>query len=321
MKKLLLILSVFYTQMVISQNLVPNPSFEIYDTCPTYAAIYSQLSYAVPWFSPTFGSPDYFNACDILNNVGVPINWIGYQKARTGVAYAGFFEFAGDWASPNCREYITVKLTDSLQAGKKYCVQFYLSLADTSTYASDDIGVYFSKDSITSDSALVLPYNPQISNIEENYIIDKTNWVLISGEFIAQGGEQFMTIGNFKDDANTDTIFANGDTTNWLKMVYYYTDDISVTLCDSGDGIDEINKSDFFNIYPSGSKGVFYIDFKNIPVKFIYVYNIIGQVVFFDAKIKKNYFSLDLKEHVSGIYMISVVFMDKIITKKIFLSQ
>lgn len=41
-------------------NLVPNPSFESYSTCPDGS---SQLYKATPWFNPALGSPDYFNVC------------------------------------------------------------------------------------------------------------------------------------------------------------------------------------------------------------------------------------------------------------------
>ena len=41
-----------------AQNLVPNPSFEDYTSCPTSVA---QITLATPWVTPTTGSPDYFN--------------------------------------------------------------------------------------------------------------------------------------------------------------------------------------------------------------------------------------------------------------------
>jgi hypothetical protein len=43
-----------------TQNLVQNPNFETYSTCPTGA---SEVIKAIPWRDPTGTSSDYFNAC------------------------------------------------------------------------------------------------------------------------------------------------------------------------------------------------------------------------------------------------------------------
>ena len=55
------------------------------------------------------------------------------------------------------------------------------------------------------------------------------NWVKISGIYTAHGGEQYITIGNFKLDTQTDTLRVNtlGDYTA------YYIDDVSVIPLDS----------------------------------------------------------------------------------------
>lgn len=212
-----------------SQNLVPNYSFEQYDTCP-YSS--SQIKFATPWFQPNFGgiggSTDYYNICDSFNLwAGIPYNNLGYQHAKTGVAYTGIGVSYNDGLS-NGREYLEVKLTDALIAGKKYCIQFYVSLADKSKYAIDAIGVYFSVDSALyySNDFSYMPVQPQFVN-SGNIISDTSNWSLISGEIIANGGEEFITIGNFYPDSLTSV-----DTLSGTWPSYYYIDDISVYLCD-----------------------------------------------------------------------------------------
>lgn len=214
-----------------SQNLVPNHSFEQYDTCP-YSA--SQILFAAPWFQPNIsagsvinsGSTDYYNICDTTSIWGgVPDNFPGYQYAKTGVAYAGINVSFNNGQS-NGREYLEIKLNDSLINGRKYCAQFYISLADTCQNAIDAIGIYFSLDSLLYNGSTYqyIPAIPQVSNTQGNIISAKENWTLISGEFIANGGETFITIGNFFPDSLT-----NADTTG---LAYYYIDDVSVYLCD-----------------------------------------------------------------------------------------
>ena len=159
MKKLVFTFSLFAVcysfNICFSQNLVPNPSFEIISSCPTSEG---QINYATPWFSPTFYASipmsDEFDTCEPQwpnGAIGVPLNGKGYQFPRTGNAYAGIYVFA-DYEQG--REYISVKLISPIVAGKKYCIGFYVSLCnfgDTlfepnlgSTYAIDRLGAYLS---------------------------------------------------------------------------------------------------------------------------------------------------------------------------------
>jgi hypothetical protein len=65
--------------------------------------------------------------------------------------------------------------------------------------------------------------NPaQAINPNSNVITDKINWMSIELEYLAQGGERFITIGGF--DPNNIIIIGGGN----VDMVYYYIDDVSV---------------------------------------------------------------------------------------------
>jgi hypothetical protein len=54
--------------------------------------------------------------------------------------------------------------------------------------------------------SLPLNFSPQVQNPVGNIITDTTNWTKIEGSFKANGNEDYITIGNFYTDANTDTI-------------------------------------------------------------------------------------------------------------------
>src|SRR5580692_4077770 len=71
-------------------NLVPNPGFEDYTSCPNSV---SELDLAAPWFQPTAGTSDYFNVCG-ASSVGVPNNFAGSQPAHGGQAYAGEYMYS-----------------------------------------------------------------------------------------------------------------------------------------------------------------------------------------------------------------------------------
>lgn len=208
-----------------AQNLVPNPSFEDYSQCPNNQ---DQLDRAVGWFKPTANSSDYYNACytgSALFHPSVPINYVGYQNARTGNAYAGFCNY---YYCSNCREYISAQLTQPLEANARYCVSFYVSLADSSLDGIAPIGAYFSNTQINDQSTISnLPFIPQISSTLQP-LNDTMNWMLITGSFIANGGESYIIIGTFSPDSQitVDTIRDNGQPIQ--QFAYYYIDDVSV---------------------------------------------------------------------------------------------
>lgn len=135
------------------------------------------------------------------------------------------------------------KLKTPLQAGKEYCVSFYASPAEVMEfnyasfmYAAKELGAYISKnstaayDSVTQPKyAPALPYTPQIA--ATTVMSDISRWHRISGTYTAEGGEQWITIGNFKDDIQTkgSVLISSGLPEAYLKFKsYYFIDKVSV---------------------------------------------------------------------------------------------
>jgi gliding motility-associated-like protein len=222
-----------------AQNLVPNPSFENYTSCPTSFSsgndcnnpgYLDEVCKAVPWKNPRVGNitADYFNSCGFID-ASIPINFGGVQPARTGNAYVGLIAY--DSGSP-IREYVHVPLISSLVAGRKYLASMYISIADTSAYAVDGIGMLFTKDTATT-SIGYLSFNPslipQVENPSGVILEDSVNWVLLSGNFTAVGGESYLTIGNFKEDGELTIKNRLHNSVYYPNCSYYYIDDVSVT--------------------------------------------------------------------------------------------
>jgi len=221
---LILALVVFPGGTVSAQNQVPNPSFESNSGVPTG---YSQLNLAVPWTPPTGGSPDYFHALAAgPSGMGVPANDFGNQAPLppTGQAYAGFN------ARPVnlYREYVETPLASPLVAGQTYQVSFNVSLADQSQWAVDRIGAYLSVGPVGPlTTTYTLPFTPQVNHPTGNYVTNKTGWTLVSGSFLAAGGEDHLVIGNFYDNPSTTPLMGQGGA---FPLAYYYLDDVSVAL-------------------------------------------------------------------------------------------
>ena len=233
-----------------AQNLIPNNSFETFLQCPTQA---DQGPAAVPWGSGnTYIFPELFNSCATLSSiVSVPVNldsMLGYQNAHSGDGYAGINVYQD--TNPFPIDYLQVPLTDSLDSGKYYCLTFYLSLANNSRWGVDAVAAYFSNQpsSLCSTFTCVLTYTPQVSNPAGNILLDTLNWMQIQGCFQAQGGEKYMIIGNFKNNAQTQKALNKPSGFNW--STYYYVDDVSLYE-DTTLGVQAIPVENYFSIHPN----------------------------------------------------------------------
>ena len=199
------ILSVLCLGSVMSQNLVENPSFEAFLECPDHLGNFGEdLKY---WSVPTLGTTDYFNSCSL--SMGVPVNFMGEQTAKFGEGYLGFYMYAPE----DYREYIQGELKEPLKKGITYTLSFYISLAENSDHVVRDFDVLLSSKPIGIKIKKGLT-KWQLSKIEGNsftyieimgdeFINDEKAWTKISTTFLATGGEQFITIGNFKNNAST----------------------------------------------------------------------------------------------------------------------
>ncbi len=221
---LALLLAAALPGAALAVNLVPNPSFESFTSCPTS---FGQLSLAAPWDVPNTGTSDFLDGCApvVFPSVNVPQNEQGFQNARTGVGYAGFIPYS---AAPDYREYLEAPLASPLVAGTPYLVKFYVSLADLSLLAVDRLGAYLAVGPVGPiPNYAALAFTPQIESPANVPLNDATNWTLVSGVYVATGGEDHIVIGNFHDDASTTTSPGPG---NWPGGAYYYVDDVSVEV-------------------------------------------------------------------------------------------
>lgn len=263
MRALFLIGLLTITQFVCAQNLVPNPSFENYDSCPRG----NGNLFCTPWYSPTMNSPDYLNACwngVTTDNMDVPVNRFGSEPAHTGQAYAGVYTV---FSTPSSHEYVSVKLLDSLKQGARYCVEFYATLGDSSWGGVNYLGAHLSATPDTMYAGyylLRLPFQPQIEY--DTILTDTSGWTKISGAFVAQGGEMYITIGIFAPDSalTYDSIQGDGS----VRFSYYFIDDVSVyeiQLCDAGNDI-SICYQDSIQIGTTSKPGVVYSWFPTIAM-------------------------------------------------------
>jgi gliding motility-associated-like protein len=255
-------------------NLVPNPSFENISTCPNNPA---QINFTNNWFSPSWNTPDLYNTCcsNIPYWVDIPKNWTGWQHARTGEGYAGFGNGAFVSFSNDGRDYISTRLSNTLVTGQKYCVEFYVSLADSSVWAIDQLGIAFT-DTIESQLTLdSIPFLPQVESPKGLLINDTANWTKISGTFVAIGTERYITIGVFH--SKNFLLIDSLEYGTWY-WAYYYIDDVSVYACP--DEISSLNIPTGFSPNGDDVNDVFAASDTNLSFYSCKIYNRWGNLVF-----------------------------------------
>lgn len=227
-----------------TDNLVYNPSFEEYRHCPMKIDALGVMREADAWWQPTGGSSDYFNVCG-SRECNVPRNKMGIQNAHSGEAYCGIY-----CSQELYREYLQTELITPLMAGKRYRVSFWVSLAEKSPFATATLGALLTKNRIEDSARGILMerelsqlenhgsqsiatyFSPQVVNPFDKVLNNSKEWVEISGEFIAEGGERFLTIGNFFPFNKSNVVSTEGSNTP-LPGAYYYVDDVAVTCLDT----------------------------------------------------------------------------------------
>lgn len=222
------------------QNLVPNPSFEEYSGCPNLTITDTNIDSALFWSTPTY-SANYFHPCATHFWYSVPENNIGYQYARTGVAYAGIFTYHNPAVSPPefaeaGHEYIDCELTDAMTADSVYMVSMFVSLGDKSDHACACMEVLLTDEAlslnipppeIANGQTDLIEASPQLTTPTGLILKDTANWMGLCWLYQADGNEKHITIGNFKKHIDTEATYLY-PTVNEPNIAYYYLDDVSI---------------------------------------------------------------------------------------------
>ena len=223
-------------------NLVYNGSFEEHTVCPEHIDARGIMRGVDAWWQPTSGSSDYFNPCG-GKECGVPRNKMGNQTAHSGEAYCGIY-----CSQESYREYLQTELKTPLQAGRRYRITFFVSLADKAPHAISTMGALFTADRLEDPTSDILKnreiiqdggnsysiatfLKPQVVNPLERVLSDTKDWTEVNGTFTAVGGEHYLTIGNFAD-FNHSSVIDMQNNVAVLQGAYYFIDDVSVTCLD-----------------------------------------------------------------------------------------
>ncbi len=226
-----LLISIMMSAPAMAQNIVPNPSFEDNANCPSgldNIGSFGTASDLDNWYNPTDGNPDYYNACVTSSTTaGIPANFYGLQATITGDGYAGFLAYDETNGS---RDYLSVELSEPMVLGNTYCIEFSVSLAEFTYVAVEEIAMLLSNNPLNvTNGGIHLGFVPQVVNTS-GPITDKTQWTNISTTFVATDNYQYITIGNFNSNSNTNAVDLSvpGIDGPQVTQSYYYLEDVSI---------------------------------------------------------------------------------------------
>jgi len=210
-----------------AQNIVPNNSFETHNSIPTgYGQWYTRSTWNdvnnYPFFAWPYGNPDYLHtAAAFSSGVQLPSTTFGTLNAHSGHAVIGLAAWLA--STPNFREYLAIHLSSPMVVGTAYEVSFYISNG-TNNYsgsACDHIAANFSAAPLSQTDHEPINVTPQCDYAAELW---STAWTQISFTFTPTVACQYITIGHFKDDANTSHTWHGVGTDG----AYYFIDDVVV---------------------------------------------------------------------------------------------
>jgi gliding motility-associated-like protein len=205
-----------------AQNLVQNGGFER-SMKPIKSKFAGSIEQASPWFAAGKGSPD------LIKDNDVPY---GRQKAFEGNQFAGIVLYDAD--NSEFREYLEVRLTRPLLPQEQVCLRLKISAAKGSRYFVDGLGFSLTKDSIRTNNWKVIAREPELKTKQFNPLSDTSAlWQSLEFTYISKGGEEFLTIGNFKNDAATALLPNNKP--SFYRIAYIYLDEIYLGSCSTNE--------------------------------------------------------------------------------------
>ena len=294
MKNIIYILFIF-PLVGIGQNYIQDGSFEDTIECPNAGLSLSK------WYRPSGGSSDLFCSCRPPDSL---LGWPYQNKlAFNQDCFTGLVLYYDQ--SPNFREYIESEMLQSLDSGSKYCVTLFTIHSTQSNYTIKNFHIGFRNDSTKQQNSEILKVDT-FYRFETNIIKDSVNWTKIELEFIANGTEKYLSIGNFDSIQNViyDDYNAITNPPYLSNSSYYFFDLITLEKC-----VDpEVSPEPHYSIYPNPSSGGnIYIDKYADTTAQITLYNALGQQVGVRNLPARAYKGVVFEQLANGVYVVVYV--------------
>lgn len=181
-----------------AQNLVLNPGFE--EFTDTSVMRFTELN-------------PHYGACHMAMNLDNVAHWMPASDGTPDVIYLKDAQHAHGGrgvgralVSGVHLEYLQGMLRRQLQQGEQVFVQMWVSLEFPSSIVPGQLAICFHENEYREFGTGVLSGIPDIAWSEQQLPGQHDTWTLLTGTFTAKGGEQYITIGNYKPLRATKTV-------------------------------------------------------------------------------------------------------------------
>jgi hypothetical protein len=230
---LFLLVFLSFTPKVNAQNLIPNPSFDLVDTCnPSSDWIWNLSSWENLGYYDgiAYGTPDVYNACNVPGFPPIwsfPYTWLTFQYPHSGDGFVGA-GYGLHFNRPDIflteldrgREYFAAELLEPLQEGIIYCVGGFMNCrnlsivpADTNSFwevFTNRISVGFHSNTPPLNNTWLftgINHICKLTKEDSTLITDTLGWTSIRTPYQASGNEHVIIMGNFFSDTSSGTYF------------------------------------------------------------------------------------------------------------------
>lgn len=290
-------------------SLVPNGSFEEFTSCPWNL---SQVDSSIGWHR-VLNTPDYFATCAPYP-VSIPSTIAGFQQSQYGNAYMGLYTYI--WYE-FWREIIGTELTTPMIPGNVYSVSMRVSRGNSTSMAwncaaSNKLGMRFTTNEYTLADSIPIDNYAQV--YVDSFVTDTLNWVLLQWNYEADSAYTHVYIGNFFDDAHTDTLVINPV---YLQdcLSYYFIDSVNI-ICLSASCVTNISELGLNNVairYDVNEEQVYISG--EVKKAEVVVCNVVGQII--EKENTVGNVTIDASQWSKGIYLVEIKTEKLMVVKKI----
>ena len=221
--------------------------------------VYSPTSIGADLFN--LNSPGDFGVGQNLYGLALPIeasyerlgevdkNLFDKNLKGGGDGYAGIVTYKPGKLSKE-RSYITIPFISGkdklkMTKGMKYCIEFSVSLGESSKYATNNIQMLFSKDLMeeATDGLVAKEAGRTLSNYKNRVYSGFFGWEKVCAMYEAKGDEVCLVIGNFETNEETKVEQQKkpkDSETEVLPHAYYFIDNVRIK---------EVNSKEQCNCY------------------------------------------------------------------------
>ena len=196
--------------------------------------------------SPTDIKADLCSSSSSSSDVRIPLNIYGKEDpikeaGEDDSKYIGLVLYKPG-KSAGGRSYVTIPLGNSknpitLKKNLKYCVEFSISLAESSKFSVNNIAALFSKDLLPISTGAIYNSSDRLIKGQGNKVYSGFyGWEKVCNIYTAKGDEKFISIGNFDKNESTNFISVKKPKDSEIETLshsYYYIDNVFVTLIDN----------------------------------------------------------------------------------------